>query len=182
MSKSNMRRSQYVDSKVQGALVWRVFLYWVACQAIFLSALVCWEMFTGSARPIYEQFDLIWYRYAPALILSAIVLPIILLDLIRLSNRFVGPMVRFRRAMRDLSRGHAVFPLSFRDNDFWRDCATDFNRLAERIQALQQTRDIINSQIGQEELDKEKREREEELIHVGPLDEVIGDWDNPKHE
>ncbi len=163
MAEQKARKQKFVDPKVQGALVWRVFLYWLAIQGIFISALICWEAFAGGARPIYQQLDVLWYRYSPALILSLLILPIILTDLVRMTNRFAGPMVRFRRAMRDLSYSRPVFPLSFRDNDYWSDVATDFNRLLDRVQAYEQARALWN-----QEKRPEEEPAESELAGSGP--------------
>ena len=55
-------------------------------------------------------------------------------DIIRLSNKFVGPMYRLKANMRALAEGHRVEPIRFRDGDFWHDFAKEFNALAARVQ------------------------------------------------
>jgi hypothetical protein len=55
-------------------------------------------------------------------------------DMLRLSHRFAGPMLRFRRAMRDLGRGEQVEPLRFRDGDFWQEMAAEFNAVLQRVE------------------------------------------------
>jgi signal transduction histidine kinase len=73
--------------------------------------------------------------FCPALLASLLVLPVIVWDLLRLSHRFVGPMIRLRNAMRDLADGKQVRPISFREEDFWCEFAEEFNRLAARLEA-----------------------------------------------
>jgi len=57
----------------------------------------------------------------------------VIVDVVRLSNRFTGPLLRLRRSMRALARGEQVEPIRFRDNDFWHDFAEEFNALAARF-------------------------------------------------
>jgi len=66
-------------------------------------------------------------------------LPLAVFDMVRLSHRFAGPMVRYRRAMHDLGRGEHVEPLRFRDGDYWQDLATDFNAVLARLESRRET-------------------------------------------
>jgi hypothetical protein len=128
------RRQLFVDHKVQGALVMRAISYWFMCLLTVALMLLCWRVLTGPARLFYRHLDDMWFHFGPALIASLILLPIIVVDIIRLSNRFAGPMLRMRRAMQNLAKGERVPPLQFRDNDFWKDFAQDFNALLARVQ------------------------------------------------
>jgi len=67
---------------------------------------------------------------------SGLVLPFLLLDLVRVSHRFAGPVYRLRSSLRDLADGKTVAPITFRDNDFWYEVATEFNRVLERVRDL----------------------------------------------
>lgn len=133
-SKKSLRKHLFVDPKVQGALIWRSFLYWCMCMAAVAMMLLCWRILTGPARLFYLHLDDMWYFHGAALIASAFVLPVIILDIIRWSNRLVGPMLRLRRSMRELARGEHVEPLRFRDTDFWHDFAEEFNAVVARVQ------------------------------------------------
>jgi hypothetical protein len=128
------RRQLFVDNKVQGALVTRAISYWFMCLLTVALMLLCWRVLTGPARLFYRHLDDMWFHFGPALVASLILLPIIVVDIIRLSNRFAGPMLRMRRAMQNLAQGERVPPLQFRDNDFWKDFAEDFNALLARVQ------------------------------------------------
>jgi hypothetical protein len=129
-----MRKQLFVDPKVQGALVGRAILYWFVCLITISLMLMCWRIITGPARPFYMQFDDMWFFYGPALIASILLLPMVIIDIIRLSNRFAGPMLRLRRSMRALARGEHVEPIEFRGTDFWQDFADEFNQLLVRVQ------------------------------------------------
>jgi len=136
-SNKNFRRRFFVDPQVQGALILRVVLYWVVCLVTVTLMLLCWRIATGPARLFYTHFDDMWFHYGPAMVASCILLPLLVIDIVRLSNRFVGPLVRLRRAMRALARGEHVEPVSFREGDFWLEFAQEFNALLARVERQQ---------------------------------------------
>ena len=134
MSRPKLVRKQlFVDPKVQGALVLRVVLYWIVCLVTITLMLLCWKMLV-TPRVLYTHFDDLWFHHGPAVIASFLLLPLIILDIVRLSNRFAGPMLRLRRSMRALAQGERVQPIHFRQGDFWQDFADEFNTLAARLQ------------------------------------------------
>jgi hypothetical protein len=137
MFDKQQRRQLFVDTALQTALLTRCLIYWcMALLSVFL-ALICWEVITGPARPLYTHMDGIWYKYAPVLLFTISLAPIIGFDLLRLSNRFAGPMVRLRRAMRALARGEHIEQVVLRRNDFWREYADDLNGVVVRIKRLE---------------------------------------------
>jgi hypothetical protein len=129
------RKRLFVDWKVQGALVLRVIVY-AGMSALAISLmLLCWRIVTGPPDTFGNHIVEMWYSYGAPAVASLVLLPVVIFDVIRLSNRFVGPLVRLRRAMRALAAGEQVAPLHFRDGDFWHDLAADFNAAAARVQA-----------------------------------------------
>jgi len=133
------RKRLFIDPKVQGALVLRVVLYWVVCLMTITLMLLCWRILTGPARMFYTHFGEMWFHFGPALIASFLLLPLVILDVVRLSNRFAGPLVRLRRSMRALARGEDVRPIHFREGDFWQEFADEFNALRDRVEQLSGT-------------------------------------------
>ncbi|MCH7729704.1 MAG: hypothetical protein IH991_25015, partial [Planctomycetes bacterium] len=77
----------------------------------------------------------LFLRYGPTMLAMLVLAPIFIRDLCKMSNRFVGPMARLRRAMHDLANGSEVSPIHFRKRDFWQEMAHDFNRIAKQIQS-----------------------------------------------
>jgi hypothetical protein len=134
--KKRMRKHLYVDSKVQGALVSRALLYWAVCLIAIALLLLCWQILTSPPQMFYMYFNNLWFFFGPAAIASLLLVPVVVMDVIRISNRFVGPLLRLRRSMRELARGEDVGPLEFRDNDFWQDFADEFNAVRNRMQQL----------------------------------------------
>ena len=96
-NKKHLRKHLFVEPKVQGALVLRAVLYWVTCLITITLMLLCWRILTGPARMFYTHFDDMWFHFGPAVIASFVLLPLVIVDIVRLSNRFVGPLLRLRR-------------------------------------------------------------------------------------
>lgn len=137
MSRIKQARKQlFIDPKVQGALVLRVALYWVVCLMTITLMLLCWRILTGPARMFYTHFGEMWFHFGPALIASFLLLPLVIVDIVRLSNRFAGPLIRLRRSMRALAQGEDVRPIHFREGDFWREFADEFNAVLARVEQL----------------------------------------------
>jgi hypothetical protein len=122
-----------VDREVQAALMMRTAWYWLFCLLSISLMLICWDAYHGPSRRFIDLASELYFRYGPALAASLILLPIVMLDVMRLSNRFVGPVARLRGGLRELADGRPAQPLNFRDDDFWRELATDFNRAAARL-------------------------------------------------
>ena len=136
------RRQFFVDPKVQGALVLRAVGYWLFCLVTIALMILFWKVATGPARPFWTHINAMWFQFGPAFVASICLLPLVVIDTIRLSNRFAGPFVRLRRSMRELAEGESVADVHFRDDDFWRDFAEDFNRLRRRMSALERAEQL----------------------------------------
>lgn len=153
-----LRKNLFVDPRVQGALIARVVLYWVLCLIGMTLMLLLWRTITGPAQSLHARLNEMWPYYEPALIASVLLLPLVIIDITRFSNQFVGPLVRLRRSMRELARGEHVEPIEFRGTDFWQEVADEFNAVCARVQTP--------ATPPQFDLDKQE-EDEEELAAVG---------------
>jgi len=154
--KKALRKQLFVDPKVQGALVLRVVLYWVVCVITITLMVLCWRILTGPARLFYMHFSDMWFFYGPAMVASFLLLPLVILDIIRLSNRFTGPLLRLRRGMRELARGEHVEPIRFRDGDFWQEFAEEFNALAARLQGEEAVEPVQRERFSEEDAQPEE--------------------------
>lgn len=131
-----MRRQHWVDSDVQGKLVKRILCHWCA---FFVVTLMCFSAMNAMlGNPDQPLLDRLTMPGSGMILLGIIMLsmfPAFALDAIRFSNRFVGPMVRLRRGLREMSDNGPVSELSFRDNDFWSEVANEFNSVARRLES-----------------------------------------------
>jgi hypothetical protein len=131
------RKQLLVDRQVQGALLVRAASYWLYCLLTLTLMTLCWRIAHSEPQPFQGHWAALQADFAPVAAGSLILLPIVLIDVLRLSNRFTGPMVRVRRLMSQMAQGQSVPPLSFRDGDFWIEFAADLNVVAARLKELE---------------------------------------------
>lgn len=132
MSETN-RKQSYVDSQVQGALVKRVVLHWLG---FFVSASLgafVLQFLSNPFQPFSVHLQNLWWTQGPFMVVMAFLLPVFVVDTIKLSSRFAGPMHRLRGSIRSIADGNPPVQLVFRKGDFWGDVAEDFNRMIARL-------------------------------------------------
>ena len=128
------RARKYVDRNVQGGLLtrmaihWGVFFFTSACAYTVVQAIVSpnGTSFLQRVQNSITEFSLLG-------LLMLTLMPAFLLDVVRFSNRFAGPIVRLRRFLRELGENGEVPPLKFRDDDFWAEIAKEFNACRGRV-------------------------------------------------
>ncbi len=145
-----LRKRLFVDPKVQGTLVIRVLSYWIVCLVTVTLMLLCWSVLC-TPRLFYTHLDDMWFHYGAALVASLILLPMVIVDIIRVTNRFAGPMLRLRRSMRALARGEHVEPIRFREGDFWKEFADEFNAVVARVQRADCTPQPAENEVGEQQ-------------------------------
>ncbi len=150
------RKKQYVDPKVQGALIRQTIFHWTLILIATLFLVFLLQVLTGGPmKPWSYHLSQVWSRYAPFIVALVAVIPPVVYDSLRLSNRFVGPVYRLRNAMHALAKGEPAQPIHFRKGDFWHDLADDYNLVLEQIQA--------NSPKGEADPDSDRDADEAEI-------------------
>ena len=135
---SPRRGRMLVDFEVQTSLLRKIAAHWALLLVANTIGLFCWTALMNA--PVESWSDLIMdfvRSYIPVLLISLALLPVFLLDAAKLSNRFAGPMVRIRRALSAVLAGDKVEPVKFRENDFWRSLAEDFNKALKQREHLE---------------------------------------------
>ena len=158
------------DRKWQAAICTRVIIYWLLCQTCLIATIFCVWWISGSAGSI-------WSVLIPAVVVSCLVLPLVVIDVISFSNRFAGPITRLRRFLRVLALGGKIPPLHFRKGDYFHELSHDFNhvmRLSRQIDSPpgqltihpRETVESLDERTVAGELDasQSKRRREHSLI------------------
>ena len=72
--------------------------------------------------------------------------PAFMLDTIRFSNRFVGPIARLRRHLRQLGNGETD-RCQFRENDYWAEMAGEFNDVAVLVETQREEIETRDAEI-----------------------------------
>jgi hypothetical protein len=143
-----MRRQTWVDSQVQGTLIRRILFHWCAFFGVTLLCVSLMHLLLGD--PNQSVAERASSPGSGMFLIGTIMLalfPAFALDTIRFSNRFVGPIARLRRYMRELAGGEKVNTLAFRDNDFWSEVADEFNAVARLVQDQSREIESLRSQL-----------------------------------
>jgi hypothetical protein len=127
------RRQKFVDVKVQGALARRIIFHWLAFIAVSCGVSLFLQILSDPFRPVTENLRILWATQGPLMLVMVFLLPVFVLDTVKLSHRFAGPIISLRRAMREIAEGQPPRKIQFRKTDFWHDLADDYNTLADRL-------------------------------------------------
>ena len=129
------RKRLLVDVGVQGSLLLRVTAYWIACVLTVELLSLSWQIATGPEQPTYIAYFLNqdWRQSCIRLVASALLLVPIVLDMLRLSNRFAGPVFRIQRVLREVAQNGIVQHVRLRDKDYWHGFADDLNAALSRL-------------------------------------------------
>ena len=129
------RKTLFVDQEVQTAILKRVVFYWISCIAFFTLMIWCYESLARPDQMFYEHIGPMIRRFLPIYIAMTALLPFLLYDALRFSNRFCGPLHRVLSELEKFSQTGNMERVTFRENDFWQ-------ALADRItQAIGNTKD-----------------------------------------
>ncbi len=148
MTSGKRRHRMLADRKIQGALLAHTAIYWFYCLFSVTLIAVCWIIFTKQPESSTELFTQLWLNCGPALLGSVLLLPLVMLDCLRLSSRFAGPMVRMQRVMRELAEGETPPAFTLRPGDFWTEFAENMNTVMERLRQQSQEPGVTATAVG----------------------------------
>ena len=131
--KTERRRNRLADSNVQGALLKQLVSYWLLGSVALVTVTLLYRVGPAWLAGVGDPLAEIWRQVGPVLVVSAAIAPMVIISALRFSNRFVGPMVRFRRALNQLAQGESPDLVTLRANDYWSDVAADINEITARM-------------------------------------------------
>ena len=133
MSKPSKRKNLFVDPKVQSALAVRLAVHWFLFAGIVSVLTLSLKWFADPFQSMGQLWNVFMSDQWPMLVTMTLLLPIFVYDSLKLSNRFAGPIIRFRKTIVAIADGETPRHLKFRKGDFWHDLAGDFNRMLDRL-------------------------------------------------
>ena len=134
----HLRKRLFVDKHVQSALISRFLLYW-ACIVVFITLpIAISQTFAEPHKYLVQHYADTWRSHWPILATLTALLPFVIYDTLRISNRFAGPVFRLRREVQRFVDGDQAVPVRFRDGDYWPDLGENFSALMERVRAAEQ--------------------------------------------
>jgi hypothetical protein len=132
------RKKHYIDSSVQGALSRRIILHWLVFLAVGALVAFLLQVLSNPFRPLTAHVRDMWWTHGPFLLVLAFLMPVFVMDTIKLSHRFAGPIYALRRALRDIAQGEKPRRLSFRKRDFWHGLADEYNAVLAKFDLLEE--------------------------------------------
>ena len=133
-----MRQQVWIDRHVQGVLVGRVLLYWSGILVYFGLSTGGFNWWQNPEWTLTEHLWGLFEQIGPCLPTILLLLPLVIFDIVRLSNRFAGPVYRLRKHLTELNQDSQVTPLNFRDEDYWQQLAEPINLLQQKVLFLEQ--------------------------------------------
>ena len=131
------RKKQFIDRDVQGALVFRLALHWCVFLVVGMSVSLVLQYLADPFQPAGHHFGLFAKNQAGFLLVMVCMTPIFLFDTVKLSHRFAGPVLRVRRALREMAGGEEAERVTLRPGDFWIEIAEDLNKVIDRVSKLE---------------------------------------------
>jgi hypothetical protein len=148
------RTKHFIDANVQGALARRIIFHWLVFLGIATLVSFILQVLSNPFRPLSTHAQAIWWTHGPFLVVTVFLLPVFIVDTIKLSHRFAGPIFAMRRAIREVVQGKPARKLKFRRLDFWHDLAEDYNAMLLRLGVLNE--DVDRPTPAEEELVESK--------------------------
>ncbi|TWT97430.1 hypothetical protein [Neorhodopirellula pilleata] len=133
MSKRPIREQLLVEQDVQLSLILRAVLYGAACMTYFTVI----QFFTkSSSHPETATWETVLLLtdeaiyWVPGFFMLG---PLMIYDMLRITNRVAGPIFAMRRQMMAINQGDEGRQLKFRNEDYWDSLASEFNAVREEI-------------------------------------------------
>ena len=128
-----------LTARFKGRLLFRITLYWglyhvVLWHAVFVYRYMQQRMsgaVFSSATSFAEMYDQQLADYYPIILCAIITLPVVFVDMLKMTHRLCGPLLRYRDALRNLVAGKPVEHVTLRKDDLLTEFQDEFNQYLE---------------------------------------------------
>ncbi|MBI5758927.1 MAG: hypothetical protein HZA46_10460 [Planctomycetales bacterium] len=140
------RKKLFVDGVLQGRAIRHVCFYWTVYHLFLWNTMFLYsylhyrgELLAGGMQKpfleLYRQFSMEHYSM---LVCALAILPLVAWDILVLTHKISGPIVRFQRSLKQLARGERITPVQLRKGDLLVGFQDTFNAY---VASLDQTAD-----------------------------------------
>ena len=127
MAKEN-RKQLVIEPVIQYSLIRQLLVQWGLHLVATLVLLTILQVFLGGFFNTWQyHLERIGPTLASFTVSLLFLLPVYVMNSLKLSNRFAGPIHRFRRELRSVAEGRPYRELKFRDNDYWTELAEELD-------------------------------------------------------
>ena len=135
------RKKLFVSGRIQGRLLFRIGLYWVLYHVVLWHALFVYRYLQdrmngailNESIPFGELYTQFVADYYPVVLCAVITLPIVVIDMLKMTHRIAGPLVAFQNALRELVAGKAVEQVQLRKGDLLTEFQDEFNAYLDTL-------------------------------------------------
>ena len=149
MSRPKQKRKQvYVSREIQGRVVSKLAIYWATYHLALWHVMFLFHYFLYRGQvlanpqmvpvPFPVQYFQFLTQHYSMLVCAAAVFPLIFWDMMKVTHRIAGPLVRFTNTLEQLKRGEKVSRIQLRKGDHLTDFQDAFNSYLETAGLLQQ--------------------------------------------
>ena len=151
------RLAKYLHHKLQKQLLklflvqWSIFFFGTCCLGFVLQYL------ENPSHGVVGSLVAVAKAYGPILLFAGCLIPLFGNEVVRFSNRIVGPMIRTRYVLQSLSKGELESEIKFRDDDFYIEVADDLNALLKKLREdreLEKKRELKSKGLQQNAAEK----------------------------
>jgi hypothetical protein len=132
--RDDQRTRVWVD-EFQTRLTRRIVAYLILTLVVMLNLLFAWRLVVEGVSDLGGQFLGVLRDNLPVIVCLLVLVPVMGWDAVRFTHRLVGPLVRFRAAMRAVAQGEPVAPIRLREGDQLTDLRDDFNQMLDALQS-----------------------------------------------
>jgi hypothetical protein len=141
-----LRQKYWIDGEVQGILVGRVLVYAAVAVTYVVVGSFCFQYWKYPDWTLHEHVGQLFHQFWPWMPSCLLLMPLVMHDVVRLSNLFAGPVYRLRQHLSELIANPNCHPLKFREDDYWQDLVGPINQLQNEIIALRMVVDTLVKQ------------------------------------
>ena len=127
------RKKHFIDTSVQGALTRRIIFHWLVFMLVTSVVAFVMQVLADPFRGLTAHMKDLWWTQGPFLLVMLFLLPVFVMDAVKMSHRFAGPIFSLRRAIRGVAEGETPRKMKFRKHDFWQDLAEDYNAMLTKL-------------------------------------------------
>lgn len=134
MQSSYKRKRLWVDPPFQGRLLLRMGFYLMVYSVVIWHFGFAFEAMRdvvshGATKSFGDLYTDYFWKQVPLLYTFVLLVPALMYNLLKFSNRIAGPLFRCRTVMRDMAAGKPVGEFKPRKNDLMEDLFAAFNGL-----------------------------------------------------
>lgn len=140
-TRDRKRSTRYVNSLLQGHMMWRMAMYWLIYNAALIAVIagekllrLIPDLIARTSTLSFAEFTWQFVLETRVLMMAmAVFCPILIWDMLKFSHRIAGPIYRFRRALEDHISGGPLKAVKLRDGDLMGDFQGTFNEFVAYV-------------------------------------------------